>query len=73
VKVSTRTTADASPADLDWNRSVFVAQPWALLMVWGYNAREQEDWRMYGLNGGTLTARGIRLLGKGENHEQERE
>jgi hypothetical protein len=62
VKVCTRTTAIASQADLDWHRSVFVAQPWALLMVWGFNAREQEDWRLYGLNGGTLSPRGVRLM-----------
>ncbi len=61
VKLCTRTTAAASQADLDWHRSVFVAQPWALLMVWGYNAREEEDWQLYGLSGGTLTPRGIRL------------
>ncbi|MBM4070393.1 MAG: hypothetical protein FJ271_15770 [Planctomycetes bacterium] len=62
VKVCTRTTAIASPADLDWHRSVFVAQPWALLMVWGFNAREQDDWRLYGLNGGTLSPRGVRVM-----------
>lgn len=62
VKVCTRTTAIASQADLDWHRSVFAAQPWALLMVWGFNAREQDDWRLYALNDGTLSPRGVRLI-----------
>jgi hypothetical protein len=62
AKVCTRTTALASDADLDWHRSVFTAQPWALLLIWGYNAREEEDWKLYGLADGTLAPRGLRLL-----------
>lgn len=61
-KICSRTTAAASAADLEWHRSVFVGQPWALLLVWGYNAREQEEWRLYGLEGGTLAPRNFRLL-----------
>ena len=62
VKTCSRTTAVASAADLDWHRSVFVGQPWAVLLVWGHNAREHEDWRLYGLAGGTLKPRTIRRL-----------
>jgi len=62
AKYCTRTTAIASPADLDWHRSVFTAQPWAIMLIWGFNAREQPDWRLYGLCDGTLSPRGIRLL-----------
>jgi hypothetical protein len=62
AQVCSRTTAAASADDLDWHRAVFIGQPWALLLVWGHNAREQEDWRLYGLANATLTPRTIRLL-----------
>src|SRR5260370_28778923 len=62
AKFCTRTTASASPADRDWHRSVFSAQPWAIMLIWGFNAREQPDWRLYGLSDGTMSPRGIRLL-----------
>jgi hypothetical protein len=62
AKFCTRTTAIASPADQDWHRSVFTTQPWALMLIWGFNAREQPDWRLYGLSDGMLNPRGIRLL-----------
>lgn len=62
MKICSRTTAAASAADLEWHRSVFVGQPWALLLVWGHNAREQEEWRLYGLEDGTLAPRTLRLL-----------
>jgi len=62
AKFCTRTTAIASPADLDWHRSVFAAQPWAIMLIWGMNARELPDWKLYGLCDGTLSPRGIRLL-----------
>jgi hypothetical protein len=58
----TRTTAAASAADLEWHRSVFVGQPWATLLVWGFNAREQEEWRLYGLADATLTPRTLHIL-----------
>src|SRR5262249_10915843 len=51
AKVCSRTTALASLADVDWHRAVFGASaPWAVLALWGYNAREQEDWRAYRLS-----------------------
>ena len=62
AKVCSRTTAVASLADIDWHRAVFVGQPWTVLTVWGYNAREQEDWRLYGLADATLTPRSLRIL-----------
>jgi hypothetical protein len=62
AKFCKRTTAIASHADLDWHRSVFTAQPWAIMLIWGFNAREQPDWKLYGLCDGTLSPRGIRLL-----------
>ncbi|NOX56208.1 MAG: hypothetical protein GXP27_17545 [Planctomycetes bacterium] len=57
-----RTTAVASLADIKWHFSVFAGQPWAILLVWGWNARDQEQWRVYGLESGTLMPRPIRLL-----------
>jgi hypothetical protein len=62
AKICSRSTAVASTADFDWHSHVFVAQPWAVLLVWGYNAREQEDWRLYGLSDGGLAPRSIRRL-----------
>ncbi len=58
----TRTTAVASSDDHLWHRCVFAGQPWAVLLVWGWNAREEEDWRLYGLQDGALRPRGIRLV-----------
>lgn len=56
------TTAVASSSDVDWHRCVFAAQPWAVLGLWGSNARNEQVWRMYGLADGTLMPRGIRIL-----------
>jgi hypothetical protein len=52
----------ASNHDFQWHRSVFSGQPFAISLVWGYNAREQEDWRMYEVADGTFSQRGIRRL-----------
>lgn len=57
-----RTTATASLADFDWHQTVFSGAPWAILWVWGFNAREQDDWRIYGLSDAALLPRGIRRL-----------
>jgi hypothetical protein len=61
-KICSRTTAIASLADQDWHQSVFAGQPWAVLLIWGFNAREEDDWRLYGLCDGELQPRTIRLL-----------
>lgn len=57
-----RTTAVPSTDDFDWHRSVFTGQPWATLAIWGFNAREQDDWRFYGLENGALRERSLRKL-----------
>ena len=57
-----RTTARPSTADFEWHRSVFVGQPWATLLIWGYNAREEEDFRLYGLQNASFKERTIRVL-----------
>jgi hypothetical protein len=62
AKVCSRTTAIASLADIQWHLSVFCGQPWATLTVWGFTAREEEDWRVYGLSEATLQPRTIRRL-----------
>jgi hypothetical protein len=62
LKYCDRTTAHPSAADFQWHRSVFVGQPWATLLIWGYNAREQEDFRLYGLYNASFQERTIRLL-----------
>jgi hypothetical protein len=62
AEVCTRTTAAYSTDDVDWHRSVFTGQPWAVLLVWGFNARDQEDWRLYGMSAGVLAMRSIRRL-----------
>ncbi len=62
AEICSRTTASASAADLNWHRIVFAGLPFGILTVWGWNAREEEEWRQYGLGGATLTARSIRCL-----------
>jgi hypothetical protein len=62
AKICSRTTAVASVADLEWHQSVFTGQPWAVLTIWGFNAREKDDWRTYGLNEAVLQPRTIRRL-----------
>ena len=57
-----RTTAQPSGADFQWHRSVFVGQPWTTLLIWGYNAREQEEFRLYGIENALFKERTIRLL-----------
>lgn len=57
-----RTTAVASALDIQWHKSVFVGQPYAVLGIWGWTARGEEVWQLYGLSDGTLAPRGARLL-----------
>ena len=57
-----QTTAVASQADLEWFAAVFSGQPWALSLIHGYTAREEDDWRLYHLADGTLAPRTIRRL-----------
>jgi hypothetical protein len=57
-----KNTAGVSSDDVDWHRSVFAGQPWAFLVVWGRTARAAAVWRAYGLAGGTLVPRTIRIL-----------
>ncbi len=62
AKYCSRTTAVPSTDDFEWNRSVFSGQPYSLLLIWGYNAREEEDFRVYGLENASLKERTIQLL-----------
>jgi hypothetical protein len=57
-----RTTAVPSRDDYQWHRAVFAGQPWATLLIWGYNARDQEDFRLYELRDLLFEHRSIRLL-----------
>jgi hypothetical protein len=57
-----RSTAVPSADDFEWHRSVFSGQPWGTLAIWGFNAREQDDWRFFGLEGGALRERSLRKL-----------
>ena len=66
-----KTTAVLSTADLNWHRSVFAAQPYAILTLWGWTARKQEVWQCYSLADATLTSRPIHLL-KAEPSGKER-
>ena len=50
--------------DFGWHRSVFAGQPWASLLIWGFNARSEEEWRMYGLDNASLQPRTVRTLTK---------
>jgi hypothetical protein len=61
--ICTRTTAAASAADQTWHEIIFNEAPWATLLIWGFNAREQDDWRLYGLSSdGSFAPRPLRLL-----------
>jgi len=60
--ICSRTTAVTSPDDVLWHQSVFCGQPWAVLLVWGWNARNEEEWRLYGLQNGTLSPRSLYIL-----------
>lgn len=63
AKYCGRTTAAASTDDFQWHASVFGGgQPWAISLIWGYNARGQDDWRLYHLNDAALTPRGARWM-----------
>ncbi len=62
AKYCSRSTAVPSTDDFEWNRSVFSGQPYSLLLIWGYNAREEEDFRVYGLENASLKERTIQLL-----------
>lgn len=57
-----RSTAVPSTDDFEWHRSVFSGQPYSMLLIWGYNAREEEDFRLYGLDNASFKERTIRLL-----------
>jgi hypothetical protein len=57
-----RSTAVPSTDDFEWLRSVFSGQPYCTLLIWGYNAREEEDFRLYGLDNASFKERSIRLL-----------
>lgn len=60
--VCSRTTAVLSTDDQSWHTSVFAGQPWSVLLIWGWNARDEEDWRLYGLSSGSLMPRPIYRL-----------
>jgi hypothetical protein len=62
AKYCSRSTAVPSTDDFEWHRSVFSGQPYCVLLIWGYNAREQEDFRLYGLENASFKERTIRLL-----------
>lgn len=62
AKYCSRSTAVPSTDDFEWNRSVFSGQPYSTLLIWGYNAREEEDFRVYGLENAVLKERTIQIL-----------
>jgi hypothetical protein len=62
AKVCGRSTAHASTEDETWHRGVFAGQPWAALLVHGWTARKEEDWRLYGLADGGLRERPVHIL-----------
>jgi hypothetical protein len=66
-----KTTAVLSSEDLQWHHSVFAAQPYAILALWGWTARQEEVWQCYSLAGATLVSRPIQLL-KAEPTRRER-
>ena len=57
-----RTTAFLSQDDERWHRSVFLKQPWATLLIYGWNARGEKDFKLYGLKDGRLQPRSLRLF-----------
>jgi hypothetical protein len=46
AKYCSRSTAVPSTDDFEWHRSVFSGQPYGIFLIWGYNAREEEDFRL---------------------------
>lgn len=65
-----QTTAFASPSDMEWHKVHFTGQPWCVLLVWGWNARRVEEWRLYGLSGAVLAPRGLYQLKTRESGEE---
>jgi len=61
----TRTTAMPSADDLEFHCAVFAGQPWATLAIWGYTARGEEDFRLFGLRSAGFHHRSLRLIKKG--------
>jgi hypothetical protein len=61
-EVCSRTSASLSPQDEEWHRVHFSGQPWAVLLVWGWNARDEEEWSFYGLSNAALAPRALRQL-----------
>lgn len=59
------TTAVLSAADLKWHQSVFSAQPYAIMALWGWSARNEEVWQCYSLDRATLVSRPLRILTTG--------
>ena len=57
-----KTTAVLSMDDLKWHKSVFAAQPYAMLTLWGWTARKEEVWQCYSMAGATLISRPVRML-----------
>lgn len=62
LEVCSRSTAHASDDDQRFHQSVFTCAPWAVLLLWGWNAREEEEWRLYGLKDAALSPRSVRIL-----------
>lgn len=62
LEVCSRSTCHASEDDLQFHKSVFTEAPWAVLALWGWNAREEEEWRLYGLKDATLAPRSVRIV-----------
>lgn len=62
LEICSRSTCHASQDDQQFHQSVFTESPWALLLLWGWNARDQEEWRLYGLKDATLTPRSVRIV-----------
>lgn len=62
MEICSRSTCHASDDDLRFHQSVFTQAPWALLLLHGWNARDQEEWRLYGLKDATLTPRSVRIV-----------
>jgi hypothetical protein len=51
-----------STADLNFFSCVHAGQPWSVLLIHGYTARMEDDWRLYHLADGSLVPRNIRRL-----------
>jgi hypothetical protein len=62
LEICSRSTCHASSDDLQFHQSVFTEAPWAQLLLWGWNARDEEEWRLYGVKDATLTPRSVRIV-----------